>query len=308
MTEPILRLDEITAVPGQRNALLARFDTEYVPQARERGMELTDVSGSGDALTLQWAMPDVAGFWRTRRKAMADPSVVRFWADVTPLIATRSRSWPQHPFSSVVPEGGDPPPPTSHHIVLLRSADDPPSVRLSSGATWFGAHLPGSVGGAAAASLELAMEEGSDVRLADVPNAVDVVVLGERCGGGVRDSDIRNAVKRTLLLRVASDAPPDAVAQFEADLLGMPHHITAIRNWRLSRVESSRGGWTHCWEQEYQDVSGLREDYMNHPYHWAYVDGWFDHEDPKCIVAPDVVHVFYEVPDSLLAAAAPFDL
>lgn len=300
MTEPITRVDDITAVPGQRDALRARFESEYVPPARERGLELSDVSGSGDLLSLEWTMPDVAGFWRTRRGAMTDPSVARFWSDVSPLIADRSRSWPLHPFSAGVPDDGEPLPSTSHHIVLLGDAESPPKVRLSSGAIWFGAHLPGSVGGAAVASLELALEEGSDVRLADVPNSVDVIVLGERIGGGVREPDIHDAVKRTLLLRVGPAAPPAEVERFEADLLGMPHHITAIRNWRLSRVESSRGGWTHCWEQEYEDVSGLREDYMNHPYHWAYVDGWFDHEDPKCIVAPEVVHVFYEVSSTIL--------
>ena len=84
-------------------------------------------------------------------------------------------------------------------------------------------------------------------------------------------------------------------------------YIAAIRNWRLSRVESSQGGWTHCWEQEYQDLSGLQHDYMHHPFHWANVDGWFDAEDPKCIVEPALLHVFYEIESSILAALPSTD-
>jgi hypothetical protein len=43
---------------------------------------------------------------------------------------------------------------------------------------------------------------------------------------------------------------------------------------------------------------------MNHPFHWAHVDGWFDPEHPRCIVAPDFVHLFFEIESSVLAATA----
>ena len=305
MNQPIIRLDDITTVPGQRSTLVDLLESDYLPAARERGLELDGVSLDGDdRVTLRCTLPDVAAFWSARRRAMTDASVARFWTDATPMVVSRERRWPQHSFDGSVAIGTHAIPESTHHIVLLADAQAPPKVRMSNGITWVGAHLPGSVS-AATASLELALEPSSDVRLGDVPGAVDVVVVGERVGGGARMPTIANAIKRTLLLRVRPNTPSEEIEQFERGLLGMPHHIDAIRNWRLSRVESSRQGWTHCWEQEYETLSGLKDDYMNHPYHWAYVDGFFDPEDPRSIVDPEINHVYFEIESSILAAAAP---
>jgi hypothetical protein len=110
-------------------------------------------------------------------------------------------------------------------------------------------------------------------------------------------------VKRTLLLRVRPDALDEAVARFERDLAGMPRAIGAIRNWSLSHVDAARwpSRWTHVWEQEFRDVSGLERDYMVHPYHWGFVDAWFDPEIPHAIVEPELAHLYAEVPQSVLA-------
>ncbi|MEU8530977.1 Dabb family protein [Streptomyces sp. NPDC048629] len=91
--------------------------------------------------------------------------------------------------------------------------------------------------------------------------------------------------------------PPETVARFEADVMGMPEHITAIRAWALSRVTTDVGRpaparWTHVWEQEFADVDGLTGDYLLHPYHWTYVDRWFDPELPTSIVSPALAHVY----------------
>ena len=304
MSEHIVLLDDMVAVPGRRAELFDLFKTRYVPRAEERGLLMTEVFRfDDDGLILEWTLPDVAGFWATRRASMSDPEVATFWADARQLIARRTRKWRDVSFGPEVDEPEQPLPETSHHIVLLEDGVLPTGVRMSNGRTWTGVHLRGSVG-PAHASLEVALEPGSDARLADVPGAVDVVAFGERVGGASRAPEISNGIKRTLLLRVLPETPPDVIDDFELDLLGMPQYIGAIRSWRLSRVESSHGGWTHCWEQEYEDVSGLQRDYMNHPYHWAHVDGWFDAEDPKCIVGPELVHVYYEIESSILTAAA----
>jgi hypothetical protein len=151
------------------------------------------------------------------------------------------------------------------------------------------------VGASAAASIE---------RVAAPLRALiadcDEVAL-EPVAGGVREPRIANAVKRTLLLRVLPGAAPTAVAEFERALLAMPEHIGAIRNWCLSRASGSRNGWTHAWEQDFAELSGLADDYMNHPFHWSVVDGWFHAEDPRCVVAPELAHVFCRAPRSVLA-------
>jgi hypothetical protein len=76
----------------------------------------------------------------------------------------------------------------------------------------------------------------------------------------------------------------------------MPRYINAIRNWAYHRVDDEftigPRQWTHVWEQEFQELSGLRVDYMVSPYHWGYVDPWFDPESPHRVVQPGVAHVY----------------
>lgn len=101
-------------------------------------------------------------------------------------------------------------------------------------------------------------------------------------------------IYRALLLSLRPSAAPAAMARFERELLGMPRHIRSIRAWRLSRVLESSGArpWTHVWEQRYETLEGLNGTYMLHPYHWAWVDRWFDPEHPDWIVDPQLCHSF----------------
>ena len=114
---------------------------------------------------------------------------------------------------------------------------------------------------------------------------------------------ITGGIKRTLLLRVKPGSPAAAVEQFEQDLTAMPAHIHAIRNWSLSRVDSSLhiSTWTHVWEQEYRTLEGLLHDYQASPYHWAWIERWFDPECPTHIVDSRLVHVFKQAETSILA-------
>jgi hypothetical protein len=116
---------------------------------------------------------------------------------------------------------------------------------------------------------------------------------------------MQDLVKRTLFLEVSKEATPAQVDRFDHILSGMPKYIPAIRNWACHRVDDmplvGPRRWTHVWEQEYADISGLRVDYMMSPYHWGFVDGWFDSESPHHIVEPGVAHVFCASARSILA-------
>jgi hypothetical protein len=164
--------------------------------------------------------------------------------------------------------------------------------------TWNGRDYTWDLAGTSAAALLEALP----APLRELVSDRDQVAL-EPIAGGLRTPGIANAVKRTLLLRVVPEAAPAAVAEFERALLAMPEHIGAIRNWCLSRAHGSHDGWTHVWEQEFAELSGLTDDYMNHPIHWSVVDPWFHAEDPRCIVAPKFAHVFCRAPRSVLSHA-----
>jgi hypothetical protein len=120
----------------------------------------------------------------------------------------------------------------------------------------------------------------------------------------VAEPDIADFVKRTLFLEVERATPPDKAAEFDRVLTGMPRYIDAIRNWAFHRVDDDftigPRRWTHVWEQEFQELSGLRVDYMVSPYHWGYVDTWFDPESPHRVVAPGVAHVYCPAASSIL--------
>jgi hypothetical protein len=120
----------------------------------------------------------------------------------------------------------------------------------------------------------------------------------------VPEPQIHDCVKRTLLLEVDRATPPDRAREFDRVLTGMPRYIDAIRNWAYHRVDDEftvgPRAWTHVWEQEYRDLSGLRVDYMVHPYHWGYVDPWFDPESPHRVVRPGVAHVYCPADGTIL--------
>ncbi|WP_063061474.1 Dabb family protein [Nocardia sienata] len=111
---------------------------------------------------------------------------------------------------------------------------------------------------------------------------------------GVAGPSSPGTVYRTLLLRVDPATPPQALAEFEADLLRMPRHIPTIRAWRLSRAHRAYGTaqWTHIWEQEFSDLDGLVGAYLAHPVHWGLVDRWFDPECPEAVVRDRVCHSY----------------
>jgi hypothetical protein len=117
---------------------------------------------------------------------------------------------------------------------------------------------------------------------------------------GMRAPDLRNGIKRTLLLRVQADAPPGAIAALEHALQRMPYHLRGIRNWSLGRV-CPANRWTHVWQQEFASVDDLLGEYMTHPYHWAWVDRWFDPECSQWIVDTALSHAFCRVETSVLA-------
>jgi hypothetical protein len=104
----------------------------------------------------------------------------------------------------------------------------------------------------------------------------------------------KQGVYRALLLCVKTATAADTVARFEREMRAMPRYIHSIRAWRLSRVVQAAGAraWTHVWEQRYDSLPGLTGTYMMHPYHWAWVDRWFDPESPDWIVDTHLCHSF----------------
>lgn len=184
-----------------------------------------------------------------------------------------------------------------------------------------GRHLPGTVGGGdytwdlAFASRDdcppwpdMLAATGIDDAIDALCERVDVVSFAPSLTV-VPEPGIRDFVKRTLFVEVRRGTNDAVIDEFGRVLTGMPRYISAIRNWAYHRVddELSYGPrrWTHVWEQEFHDLSGLKVDYMVSPYHWGYVDPWFDPESPTRIIEPFVGHVYCAAERSILAWTQP---
>lgn len=123
-------------------------------------------------------------------------------------------------------------------------------------------------------------------------------VAYQRIGGGQRARDLQDGIWRTLLFRVRPEQDAALVAALERDLLRMPAYMPGIRNWQLARV-CSDSQWTHVWQQEYSRLEDLQGEYLAHPYHWGWVDRWFDPEFSEWTVEA-ISHAFCPLQTSLL--------
>jgi hypothetical protein len=139
--------------------------------------------------------------------------------------------------------------------------------------------------------------------LADIAGIARIDRVAYRSiGGCVREPGLRDGISRTLMFRVRAEVSEQNIANLERELLQMPAFMAGIRNWRLSRV-ATPGVWTHVWQQEYARVDDLLGEYLLHPYHWGWVDRWFDAEHPQWAVEA-ISHAFCPLASSLLADAA----
>jgi Stress responsive A/B Barrel Domain len=123
---------------------------------------------------------------------------------------------------------------------------------------------------------------------------------------GARPVKLGRGVYRTLILTIKPGISAQAVAQFDKELAGMPKYISSIKNWQLSHVSEASGSrqWSHVWEQEYENLEGLTGPYMDHPFHWALVDRWFNPECSQWIVDKVLCHTFCEFKSSVLGPDA----
>ena len=160
-----------------------------------------------------------------------------------------------------------------------------------------GRNFEGSVGGgdytldllwSGAADPDLLVGLGREDRLAYAPLA-----------SGSRQPVVEDGIWRTLLLRVLPGADEPRVLQFEREIAAMPDYMAGIRKWSLNRV-TSESRWTHVWQQEYQQVDDLMGEYLMHPYHWGYVDRYFDPDSPDWLVDLHLAHCYCPLETSVL--------
>jgi hypothetical protein len=118
----------------------------------------------------------------------------------------------------------------------------------------------------------------------------------------VREPGLNNGIYRALLIRLRPSIELEKMRQFEFEMRQMPDYIAAIRNWGFSRVNEGNGDpcWDYVWEQEFVDSNALHGPYIVHPYHFGWIDRWFDPESEDWIVDTQFCHSYCAFTDSML--------
>lgn len=163
-----------------------------------------------------------------------------------------------------------------------------------------GRNLEGSLGGGDF-TLDVLWQDASDPDLLNELEGLQQVdrVSYTPLASGSRQPEMSSGVFRTLLFQVHTDAAEHRIQRLERDLLAMPDYMPGILNWSLGRV-TSQSRWTHVWQQEYQHVEDLLGEYLMHPYHWGYVDRFFDPDSPDWLVDPHLAHCYCPLQTSVL--------
>ena len=118
----------------------------------------------------------------------------------------------------------------------------------------------------------------------------------------IREPKLQNGIYRALIVRLRPSVPLEKLRQFEREMREMGRYIPAIRNWGFSRVIDGSGArrWDYVWEQEFETADALMGPYMIHPYHFSWIDRWFDPESQDWILDTQIRHSFCTFTDSML--------
>lgn len=120
---------------------------------------------------------------------------------------------------------------------------------------------------------------------------------------GSKPGGLNKGAYRVALFSVFQEPYPGAIDQYDYETYEMGEYINSIKNWQVSRVKEASGArpWTHVWEQEYEDISGLHGAYMMHPHHWAFIDRWYDPECTDWMIDNHLCHTFCNFDGSVIA-------
>jgi hypothetical protein len=331
--QPVIVVDDITAKPGQQQALFALLTGPYAELAATRQLQLKqsvllppfERAGESSQLLFVWEYPSLNALWQARMPEEGDAQLAELWSRINALSLRRTRRLGRpEPMTGC---GRDPvtPPPVAEIPGALRrilfvappgeldaaarqrwaaaAAAFPGALRSQAGFHEGYSFLPGQM----TWDITTKPEIGLDTLLAALPGPAqltDAVELGETLGSGVREPDIAG-IKRTILLQAAPTLDAGQLAALEQVSNETPHYLTDLRNWRFSRVARSHGStpWTHCIEQEVFDAAVFMSSYLNHPYHWAIVDRYF-HPEGHERSAVAFSHTLYPIARSALAEPA----
>ena len=100
-TPSVFVIDDLTAKPGQGEALHRAYLERYAPGARQRGMTLLHqwvspaywLPDGSNRLVFVWSVPGPGGAWAMKHAGRQDPELAAWWTEEAPrFVAARTRA------------------------------------------------------------------------------------------------------------------------------------------------------------------------------------------------------------------------
>jgi hypothetical protein len=339
VNQPVAVFDQLVVKAGMRQAVIALFESDYIPLARERGLHylghyclpVINTGNSPANLLFQWQYSTVESLWTARGVEENDQRLPDFWLRLAPMLESRSRQLgrPIH-FDTLAAAGAEPqkqlpaqnaqyrrwvafvkPAKVLDKKLCLQCAADidqlsaPEAIEFSSAGINAGSYTYRE----SEITWDLLLEKNAtpDQYSNLLPEGAildEYIGLGECIAWGSSTADLSRGVKRTILFDLHAHVLADEVKQLEQVLAQWAQQLKQIANWSLSKVHSASGAiqWTHCFEQEFTDPEAILNDYLNHPFHWSVADRYFHAEAPEA-VANQFFHSVRPISTSIIRPA-----
>lgn len=95
---------------------------------------------------------------------------------------------------------------------------------------------------------------------------------------------------RILIFSLIDDPDPEMVAKMEANMNGMTKRVPGLRNCKFSKVVEASGTneWDYAFECDFDEPTSFLGKYMTTPYHFCYIDKFFEPACNEWIVDPNL--------------------
>lgn len=100
----------------------------------------------------------------------------------------------------------------------------------------------------------------------------------------------RSACHRVLIFDLIENPDSDMVAKMETVMNDMADHVPGLLNCKFSHIVEASGAhdWKYAFECDFDDPSSFTGKYMTTPFHFCYIDKFFEPACDEWVVNPDL--------------------
>ncbi len=107
-------------------------------------------------------------------------------------------------------------------------------------------------------------------------------------------SDRPAACHRILIFHVLPDTPEELIRKMEETIVRFPDYVPGMVNCKIAKVVESSGSmeWNYAFDVDFEQPDDYFGWYLHTPYHWAYIDRYFEPSSSEFFVDPHLCSVY----------------